>query len=83
LGRLRGRPGRLLGLLVEVVSEFAHGICRGAQGGDRLRADLGDDVVIDVSGGVAQLHFNEFDGFFNATAYAALSWWWGWISTHE
>jgi hypothetical protein len=61
-------------IALEAIGEVAHGIGDIAQGGDGLGAHLGKDGVIQIGRGVAEFHLNEFDGFFNALADAAVGW---------
>ena len=57
--------------MVELVSEFAHSICRAAQGGDGFAANFGDDSGVNVGGRVSDFHLDELDGLFNALADSA------------
>jgi len=68
---------------VEAIGEVAEGFGQGAHGRDGLAADLGDDRVVDIGDGVTQFHLDEFDGLFDAVAYAARAGaWWG-ICAHD
>ena len=58
-------------LKVEAVGEALESVGDGTQGGDGFAADFGDDGGVDVCGGVADFHLDEFDGLFNALGNAA------------
>jgi hypothetical protein len=65
----------LIGSLFEAIGETSQGFGHGAHGSDRLLAHLRNDCVIHISDGMAQLHLDQFNSFFDATAYAARAWW--------
>ena len=58
-------------MLIEFVGEALQSVRDGAEGGDGFATDFGDDGGIDVGGGMADFHLDEFDGLFNALGNAA------------
>jgi len=61
-------------VLIEFVGEALQSVRDGAEGGDGFATDFGDDGGIDVGGGMADFHLDEFDGLFEALADAAWIW---------
>ena len=60
--------------LVDSIGKAAQSFSNRAHSGDRLPAHLRNDRVVDVGDGVAQLHLDQLNSFFNAPAYATWSW---------
>jgi hypothetical protein len=57
-------------MLLDPIGEIAQRIRQAAHGGYRLAPNLRNHRVINIGDRVTEFHLDQFDGLFNAAAYA-------------
>lgn len=65
----------LIGRRFEAIGKISQSFGHRAHGSDRLLAHLRNYRIVHIGNGMAQFHLDQFDGLFDAAAYAARARW--------